>query len=551
MHESKEKLYVCYDLKGIQSYIFAIPKLKYICGGSAIIDQFDRKTAKEIATKLHIERIFSGGGKGAFHCNGNADELQKQLVEEAHGQGLDISIGRHKNYSEAANLANRSFPWLPDGQNLSGHPCKVSGLYPTENRDGIHEMVGKRVWQRGQRFDRYFEQKFNMVLPVVLADKDSWHFIHNVNVGMDKDANEWDHMAAACGSAALGDRNRWAVIAMDGNDVGVQHRAADRKWSGAPEKHCQWIARMSHDLDCCSHTACRGAMERVIKLWAENGHEEMAKATDDDGNLHLPLRPLVVGGDDLKVLCHVRYAMDFVQEACRIFSDKSKELEQEAEKDGIELWPGTAGWLTISAGVLFAPVTLPLSMAIPYAEKLLASAKIRGREKKSADSHEPSPACIDWDSVTEGLIDTPQARRQREMLFKDKDIDSMVELTRRPYTLDDFQQLRELAQQYRDVPPTIRHQILPGMRTGFWDRQVFVARLAKHQKTLAADLKEDENGKEDEIGSAGKSAKGLRWEYSEKSGNESRKKTLGVVDALLLLEEEKRMEQTTARKETA
>ena len=34
--------YVCYDLRAIQSYIFRVPKLKYIVGGSALVDRFDR-----------------------------------------------------------------------------------------------------------------------------------------------------------------------------------------------------------------------------------------------------------------------------------------------------------------------------------------------------------------------------------------------------------------------------------------------------------------------------------------------------------------------------
>ncbi|MEA2061393.1 MAG: hypothetical protein U9P10_12985 [Thermodesulfobacteriota bacterium] len=42
-------IYLCYDVKGIQSYIFKIPKLKYIIGGSALIDQFDKETVKNLS----------------------------------------------------------------------------------------------------------------------------------------------------------------------------------------------------------------------------------------------------------------------------------------------------------------------------------------------------------------------------------------------------------------------------------------------------------------------------------------------------------------------
>jgi len=61
------KQYLCYDLKGIQQYIFQIPRLKCCIGGSRMVDDFDRKTAKSCDTEKAV-LIYSGGGKGAFFC---------------------------------------------------------------------------------------------------------------------------------------------------------------------------------------------------------------------------------------------------------------------------------------------------------------------------------------------------------------------------------------------------------------------------------------------------------------------------------------------------
>ena len=524
--------YLCYDLKGIQSFIFAVPRLRYICGGSAIIDRFDRGTAQDVNV-TGAKLLFAGGGKGAFRCDdcAAAEKLQASLVEEAHKEGVGICFGRHSDYSEAANLANQSFPYLPDKSELDGQPCQESGLYPTQPQK-IHPMIAGRVRRKGEpkgdRLDRYFEKVLlkGLTLPPGL-DAEQCEFFHDVDATSDTGR-------FAC--AALGGRNRWAIICMDGNDMGAQHREAAQRWGQKETTYTTWLGKMSKALDDCSRKACRDAMQHVIDAWAKD-EEEMRAATDGSSAVILPLRPLVVGGDDIIVLCHVRHAMEFVREACRSFTERSEWECQEARKQGVELWPASkSGGLTISAGILYAPVSLPLASAIPYAESLLASAKCLGRKRRPYG--EATPACVDWECVTEGLIDTPHARRQRELRFSDGDLDGeIVELTRRPYTISDIGDLMKLVKDYREVPPAIRHQVLPAMRSGYWDRQVFTARLGKHHEALAEAL--DEGGDREH-------PKG-RWKREKDKNNDKIYiRSTDVVDPLLLLEEDARMNWITA-----
>lgn len=532
------ELYLCYDLKGIQSFIFAVPQLKYISGGSALIDRFDR----EIVPKLESDvapLIFAGGGKGAFRCRDGqvAEDVQKKLVEAAHLSGLSISFGRHESFSEASQNADSTFPYLPDGSQLEGHPCKESGLYPVA--DGkAHPAIQKRLWDRGDRMNRWYEDNIlsHIQLPSFIADPQTCEFIRDVSAGSEEGEG---------GFEALGSRNRWVIVAMDGNDMGLQHREASRRWQEDPEAMLQWLKAMSHGLDECSRGACRKAIERILIEWSgsKTGRKELEAAKGSDGIHRLPIRPLVVGGDDIIVICHARHALDFVKEASDRFHEISVDLANKAKEKGIDLWPATGGELTISAGVLFAPVSLPLSAAIPYAEALMAGAKSLGRNLNAGISGKPSPACVDWESVTEGVIDSPAARRQRELRFLDKDIDEVVELTRRPYSVEQLQELRELAVSCHDIPATIRHQVLPGLRKGYWDRKKYVARIQKHQPGLSGKLEEPEP--------IGKDAAG-HWRNeapAQVNGREYPCRSTDVVDALLLLEEEGRMDSGDAPKE--
>lgn len=517
-------MYLCYDLKGIQSFIFAVPRLRYICGGSALVDRFDREVVRDLEV-AGAQRLFSGGGKGAFHCRdaGVVEELQRELVRAAHDDGMNISFGVNTSYTEAATSSDRSYPWLPS--DLDGHPCQESGLYPSKQR--VHPTVERRVqWTRGDRISRRFEEELLKDLSLDNEDWKSLEFFRDVSP---------DSPEGRAGARCLGNRNRWAIIAMDGNDLGAQHRAAfDTRGSNTTE-FTNWLRSMSKALDECTREACRTGVQELVSDWMANSEKEVAwRDLDTEPKLTVPVRPLVVGGDDVVLLCHVRYALQLVRTICDEFAALSRraaereQAEREQAERGIDLWPATGGALTISAGILYAPVSLPLAAAIPYAESLLASAKQKGRRERPTEG--PVPPSVDWESCTEGLIDTPAARRHRELRFRDGDNDEVVELTQRPYTLEGIEELSGLVEKYREIPNTIRHEVLPGLRQGYWDRCVHVARLAKHRHELAADLDE----------------KSGRWRTETKSGDRCR--STDVVDALLLLEEDNRMSVATAEK---
>ena len=536
--------YLTYDIKGIQPYIFRIQRLKYIVGGSALVGHFDRFIAANMKNNL-----FSGGGKGAFECEviEEVKLLQQQLRKKAHEFGFDIAFGHSVDYSEAANCADDIYPYLP--QQMEGHPCPESGLYPVDDSRSLeqrkeHELVALR---RHEDYRFHYEKEFigTITLPDEIAHYKSV-FFHNVDGESRGSAfSERDRHDGRCGAAAIGDRNRWAIIAMDGNDMGSQFRVQSAKTNNQIPK--TWIRHMSTQLDECTRNAFKAGLQTVINSWLTRA-DRIADCVYGD-TLHLPLRPLVVGGDDIIVLCHSSYAMEFVKAVCDQLRKLSSEAHQAWTKDpknvdSTELWPATGGQLTISAGVLFAPVSLPLATAIPYAESLLASAKNRGREGTPLPGH-PSPECLDWECVTSSLLEHPANMRQREMLFLDNDIHEKVSLTCRPYTLEKFKELEKLCDKYADkgtFPRNLTHQVLTELRKSYWERKVYSTRIAKSHRLLHNDLDEPQT-----LGHNNTS----RWRMSSESHSKSKDSTAyplretDVLDALLLLEEGHRMSKTT------
>ena len=522
--------YLAYDLKGIQSFLFSIPKLKYIIGGSTLIDRFDRKYINSIKDE-GIELIYAAAGKGVFSCDSQeiAQELKEKILNKALEYGFSIRFSINNDYLNAVNEADELYSYVPDS--LEGHPCSVSGLYPVKKGEGkgikkdIHQIVNKRIYSENELLIDALEErllkKAPLRLPPGLNDK-QLKFFHQLDSGLNENEREKDGQVAF---KALGSRNRWAVICMDGNDMGKQFKNISKKFEkvdSIKEYHNQ-IKAMSKALDDCSHYAAGCGMQEVLRLWGADLNNIMEATIND--KVILPVRPLAVGGDDIIVLCHVKYAFDFVKEACRAFNEKSRETDDEFENG--HLWEATGGELTISAGILFCSTSLPLHSAISYTESLLASAKFRGREKNEKSSN-PSPACLDWEQVTDGLLDTPAMRRQREMVFIDSDKNKKILLTSRPYSLDDFEKVLNLAENYKQaLPNTIKYQILPGLRQGYYDRKMFLAQLAKNHPEIYNDLNED--------------SEKSKWEKYE-DGYKTK-----VIDALLILEEKKRFDKQTIK----
>lgn len=534
--------YLCYDLRAIQSFIFRIPRLKYIIGGSALIDQFDREVAPKLPNqcKQEVKVVSCGGGKGAFFCSSHqaAIELESKLVQAAHDLGVDIRIGNHEDYSEAVNTASRLYPFVPPVND--GHPCNVSGLYPVNlndcGPDKTHPIIKKRLIVEGDTNYRYFEKRLLDTNPDfgpgMLGSEPV--FLHSAT-----DAQ--GEAEGNAGLAALDGRARWAVICMDGNDMGKQFTAMRNSQilnpssKTDPTQLLNWVQEMSKALDNCANEAAKSGIEAVVRAWLgtndrNQNREDATYTARGTKYMVVPIRPVVVGGDDIAVLCHPRYAFTFVKKAVQTWQSESERAGKAYSNshNGQLLWPATKNELSISAGVFFCPVTMPLHTAIPYAESLLGSAKTKGRDiqNKNKISNQPTPPCVDWEFATESILDTPAARRKRELTFFDEDINLNIELTQRPFTLDNFEKLERRSSELKMIPRSIRHQLVQGLRAGANDRELLKLRLAKRYLEIGSVLSEDNKD---------------WWENETKP--DSKRRSTSLLDALHLLEESDRQEE--------
>ena len=536
--------YLAYDLKGIQKYIFAVPKLRYIVGGSMLISEFD-----EESHGIHegsIKLVYAGGGRGLFQgTEAELTKLHHDLIERAHKIGLDIRLSEVSDQPGAR--ADDLYPYrpdlLPDVENTE--PCPLSGLWPVKKGEKVHPIIKLRDNQQLHRNSDYamltflrqygldpkLEDQFAEALGIPVCDL-QYRFLQDVQ---EKSEN--------IDSEILGSRNRWAVICMDGNDMGRQGTKF-RKSEPSNEVSNKWYTAFSHSLAVCTRESFYSALSEILNHWMRDILKDKANLQKwfSNGEIVFPFRPLILGGDDVTLVCHTSYAMDFVKAMIYAFDQKSKELAKKAlEEDKIDLWPATNGRLSISAGVLYCKTSFPLNMGINYAEQLLKNAKSEFRSKDK-NATEPTMPAVDWDAITDSFVDSPAERRRREMWFKDGETGKEIHLTQKPYAIppkdrpapDKRLTLDELVQQFEKVLSNEKNSflstLLPGLRQTWSNRVLYLASIGKNHSEIQKNLWEVDGV--DKLG---------KWWIPDKD-NDNIQQT-PIIDALTLLKEERRMDQ--------
>jgi len=112
-----------------------------------------------------------------------------------------------------------------------------------------------------------------------------------------------------------------------------------------------------------------------------------------------PLVPLMLGGDDLLLLCRARVALPFVVKLC--------EKLDAFQKDS------TGFKLTLGVGVVFAKHTIPIHRLHEVAEQLANSAKRRFRGLTDGDAKR---SVVDWAVFSTAWVDDPEEVRRRDWL---------------------------------------------------------------------------------------------------------------------------------------
>jgi hypothetical protein len=186
------------------------------------------------------------------------------------------------------------------------------------------------------------------------------------------------------------ERSWTAIIHADGNGLGRiflnfnQYAGKDEKgiWTG--RKYLNDYRKFSLALDVCTEKATRTALEHLRNFEAQKEARRQNKGVKDLTEeelkeLKLPVVPIVLGGDDLTVLCDGEYALRFTNDFLVEFeyqTEQSHELVGDIVKQiAGKVSASGKNYLGICAGIAIVKPHFPFHQAYKLAESLLRSAK--------------------------------------------------------------------------------------------------------------------------------------------------------------------------------
>jgi len=261
--------------------------------------------------------------------------------------------------------------------------------------------------------------------------------------------------------AVFGKGLSWvAVIHADGNGLGEIFLNFD-KHTGlsdgtcTPRDYIENYRRFSVALDVCTINAAGDALENLRRRFLAEEQEREKGQESSQGrrsNKRIPVVPLILGGDDLTLLCDGQYALKFVSQFLTYFERETAEISDKPylhEKAGdmtiLEVLQNVIPQiannafdvprLAICAGVAIVKPHFPFHQAYKLAEQLLGSAKQIKEKVKSKSKGEQYPcSALDYHILYDST-----ASRLEEIREKLKvDVNKTTWLFARPYSVSDF-----------------------------------------------------------------------------------------------------------------
>lgn len=402
------------DTIGIQSYIFGSNMLKHNVGASELVRcatqdwvyqgltdlgntnvDRDGEINKQVAIErdgLVSELVYAGGGNTVllFQSSEKAIEFTRHLTRRAlmEAPGLKLVVAHSKGFDwneDALAQAvkdtikkvnckknNRavSTPLLGLGVTAA---CQYTGLPAVDkNNDEPPKRISAEVKAKERAFDE--------------AHKWLMKLLNGYDIPKD-----FDDFALVKGESSY-----IAVIHTDGNGMGerVAAIADDYPRPQDNRSYIQAIRNFSQSVRDTAEEALKGTYRQLIQCIDGKG-KIGGEVPVRDGKL-LPLRPIVMGGDDVTFVCNGRLGLTLTEFYLRQVTAK----------------PLTDGKpLSARAGIAVVKAHFPFARAYALSEELTKSAKKYLNERKDPPYYERALSAIDWHFAFSGpVLDLEQIR---------------------------------------------------------------------------------------------------------------------------------------------
>ena len=445
------------ELQRVQTWLFAVPRLRAMVGANTLLGEALRVRLPELARGRSSWTLVRGiGGYPsssaddplAGHDDPASDAQDGILSRDGGHFEASFASGAKEFAAAAALLLRRELPGIRFGISMDGErldepsadlstelpvlaPCEWTGrgLASVPIRQGTERAsVSLDVSRRHAAALRAEDGKAQDLASLLMAITS----LKSIRL-----LGTFDGLAG---------RGYLALIHADGNGVGGAAQLAS-----AEER-----ATFFHRNRVLLRRALRSAIDAVC------AGAEVA-----------PLQLLMLGGDDLLVVSRADMALPFVAKLCE-------------ELAGLQRDDGVGFKLTLGVGVVFARPTIPIHRLHDVAERLAASAKRRFRGFSAAERR----SVVDWAVYTTSWVDDPEEVRRRDWVRGAGDAARV--LSRRPVDaagsgLDSLQGLLDAAEKIKGAPRSQLRYLVEQLPRGRALAELAFAELSKQARKALGD----------------------------------------------------------------
>lgn len=367
---SNEKFLYGASVQGIQSFIFQTNKLKEIAGASALVDELCKTFF--VDAFMVDEESFITKTAGNIKCIVDEETCKKivrsfpklalnyapgitisQAVVKLDGETSPENITKEKiNHLEKLLRTQRNRQFMP-----------VDTGYMGLERARRTSGVGVEYNKKGEVVDRATKSKTNA------PEKDTLGIFEKFS-GLKVDALQVPFdLKDITGNDS---ENSWiAIVHADGNSIGnlVQNIEPGE------------FKAFSKNLQKATHAAAQAAFSS-LDITIKNGEK-------------YPLRPVILGGDDLTLIIRADLALKFTENYLKAFEEKTEECLGKK--------------LTACAGIAYIKQNYPFHYGVDLAEALTKEAK-KASKKISSDS---PPSSLSFYKVLSSFVESLEEMKKR------------------------------------------------------------------------------------------------------------------------------------------
>lgn len=317
------------SVQGIQGFIFKTNKLQEIVGASEIVKGIEQKFRAFANYEKGDKRILlnaAGNVKALFDDKESCQDVVKHFAKNVQQEAYGITVSQALIEISGDKPTKEEFRKLDDYLKIQRNKPSIS-LDLSLNIMEQNPKTSKPIYKyskRGERLDKATFQK-----------REAYSDWFNENRKKDKNFKELKEL-----SALSNGKNKLAVIHADGNGLGT-----------LVPKLGESLSAFSIALDKATRQAFADAKTEGIKI-----------------------REVILGGDDLTVICDANEALGFTQRYLENFEKNTANIK---ELDGL------TDKLTSCAGIAYTNEKYPFHYAVDLAEALCKESKNHAKREAS------------------------------------------------------------------------------------------------------------------------------------------------------------------------